>query len=109
MSLSSGQPDQPDRAADSVQAATDFLNDQLASVTVDAPDAVTLSSESGNLGADVVNGLDQPVTVRIAVQSDGSPRARGPRAAGARPQCPEADPAEASRPTAPASTRSASS
>jgi hypothetical protein len=72
MSLSSGHRVNAGRAADSVRAAAGFMADQLSSVTVDAPGAVTLSSESGNLGADVVNGLDQPVTVRIAVQSDGS-------------------------------------
>lgn len=72
MSLSTGHRTNPDRAAESARAATGFLSDQLSLVTVDAPDAVTLSSESGKFGADVVNGLDQPVTVRIAVQSDGS-------------------------------------
>jgi hypothetical protein len=71
MSLSTGHRVDPDSAAASVRAATGFMSEQLSSVTVDAPDAVTLSSESGNFGADVVNGLDQPVTVRIVVQSDG--------------------------------------
>lgn len=72
MSLSTGHRPNADKADDSVQAANGFLGDQLASVVVDAPDAVTLSSQSGQLGADVVNGLDQPVNVRVAVQSDGS-------------------------------------
>lgn len=72
MSLSTGHRINAGRAADSARAATGFLADQLSSVTVDAPDAVTLSGESGKFGADVVNGLDQPVTVRISVQSDGS-------------------------------------
>jgi hypothetical protein len=72
MSLSSGHRINTFRAADSVRAAAGFISDQLASVTVDAPGALTLSSDSGKFGADVVNGLDQPVTVRIAVQSDGS-------------------------------------
>ena len=72
MSLSTGHRTNADRAAASTQAATRFLSDQLGKVSVDAPDAVTLSSQSGNLGADVVNGLDQPVTVRITVQADGS-------------------------------------
>lgn len=72
MSLSTGHRPNAARAADSVRAATDFVSEQLASVTVDAPDAVTLSSDSGQLGADIVNGLDQPVTVRIAVQSNSS-------------------------------------
>lgn len=72
MSLSTGHRPNADRAAASVRAATDLVSDQLASVTVDAPDAVTLSSDSGQFGADIVNGLDQPVTVRIAVQSNSS-------------------------------------
>ena len=72
MSLSTGHRINAFRAADSVRAATGFVADQLSRVTVDAPDAVTLSSESGKFGADVVNGLDQPVTVQISVQSDGS-------------------------------------
>ncbi len=72
-SLSVGNRLHSDRAADSVQAATDFISSQLASVTVDAPDAVTLSSESGNrFSVDFKNGLDQPVTVRLDVDSDGS-------------------------------------
>jgi hypothetical protein len=88
MSLSTGHRVNTERAADSVRAAAGFMSDQLSRVTVDAPDAVTLSSESGNLGADVVNGLDQPVTVRIAVESDGSLELQDlgplPLAAGAR-------------------------
>jgi len=72
MSLSTGHRINAVRAADSARAATGFMADQLSSVTVDAPDAVTLSGESGKFGADIVNGLDQPVTVRISVQSDGS-------------------------------------
>lgn len=71
MSLSSGHRVNAARAAESVREASVFVADQMASVTVDAPDAVTLSSESGQFGADLVNGLDQPVTVRIAVESDG--------------------------------------
>lgn len=72
MSLSVGHRVNTGKAADSARAASGFLSDQLSEVTVAAPKAVTLSSESGNLGAEVVNGLDQPVTVEIAVQSDGS-------------------------------------
>lgn len=72
MSLSTGHRPNAGKASDSVRAATDFVSDQLASVTVDAPDAGTLSSDSGQLGVDIFNGLDQPVTVRIAVQANGS-------------------------------------
>jgi hypothetical protein len=71
VSLSSGHRPHSDKVATSVRAATRFINAQLASVTVDAPDAVTLPGESGKLGADIVNGLDQPVTVRVDVRSTG--------------------------------------
>ncbi len=71
MGLSSGHRPHTDRAADAAQAASGYLGRQLARVRVEAPPAVTLSSASGNLGADVVNGLDQPVTVLIGVRSDG--------------------------------------
>ena len=70
MSLSVGHRTNTGKAADSARAASGYLSEQLAQVTVDAPDAVTLSSESGNLGAEVVNGLDQAVTVKVALQSD---------------------------------------
>lgn len=72
MSLSTGHRPNADKAAASVRAATAFVSDQLASVTVDAPDAGTLSSDSGQFGIDIFNGLDQPVTVRVAVQANGS-------------------------------------
>ncbi|PUA81199.1 hypothetical protein C7S10_09165 [Nocardioides currus] len=74
MGLSVGHRANREDAVESTAAASDFITDQLDSVTIDAPDAVTLSSESGPLGADIVNGLDQPVTVRIAARSDGGLR-----------------------------------
>ena len=70
MSLSVGHRTDTGKAAASARAASGYLSEQLSQVTVDAPDAVTLSSESGNLGAEVVNGLDQAVTVKVALQSD---------------------------------------
>lgn len=72
MSLSEGHRTDTGEAATSARGASDFLSAQLAQVTVDAPGRVTLSSETGNLGAEVVNGLDQPVTVDITLDSDGS-------------------------------------
>lgn len=77
--LSSGHRTSPDRALRSTRAAEAHIDEQLASITVEAPDAVTLSSENGNLGADVVNGLDQPVTVRVtAAASDGDLQVQDP-------------------------------
>lgn len=59
-------------AAASARAAAGYLDDQLADIDVVAPPSVTLSSEDGTLGATVVNGLDQPVTVRVEAATDGS-------------------------------------
>lgn len=72
MSLSLGHRPNAEKAADSVRRATEYVTDQLGSVTVTAPDKATLSSDTGQLGVDIFNGLDQPVTVRIAVQANGS-------------------------------------
>ncbi|NYE36363.1 hypothetical protein F4692_001467 [Nocardioides cavernae] len=65
----------------------DALRADLDRIRVEAPRAVTLSSDSGRLGATLVNGLDQPVTVQLQVQTDGDltltgdgVRALGPRA-----------------------------
>jgi hypothetical protein len=49
----------------------DTLRDDLGRIEIEAPTAVTLSSSSGKLGATLVNGLDQPVTVRVAASTDG--------------------------------------
>ncbi|WP_322920622.1 DUF6049 family protein [Nocardioides renjunii] len=57
------------------RAATDrldeVLREDLASVRIEGPPAVTLSGDSGPLGATLVNELDQPVTVRVRVSTDG--------------------------------------
>lgn len=59
-------------AALSARAAAAHLGGQLATIDVVTPSSVTLSSEDGTLGATVVNGLDQPVTVMVGSESDGS-------------------------------------
>ena len=43
----------------------------LGKIEIEAPPAVTLSSDSGPLGVTLVNGLDQPVEVRVQVRTDG--------------------------------------
>lgn len=65
----------------------DALRADLGRIRVEAPRAVTLSSDSGPLGATLVNGLDQPVEVQLQVQTDGEltltgggSRALGPQA-----------------------------
>ena len=47
------------------------LRDDLAKIRVEAPTAVTLSSDSGSFPATLVNDLDQPVTVQVRVTTDG--------------------------------------
>ncbi|MFC7358845.1 DUF6049 family protein [Nocardioides astragali] len=49
----------------------DALRDELGKIEIEAPTSVTLSSDSGKLGATLVNGLDQPVTVRVQATTDG--------------------------------------
>jgi hypothetical protein len=70
--LSSGHREQPGRAIDSAADAGAYLRSQLGSIRVEAPPSVTLSSETGSLGATVVNELDQAVTVQVQARSDGS-------------------------------------
>jgi hypothetical protein len=47
------------------------LEEELDLIEVQAPRAVTLTSDSGPLGLTLVNRLDQPVTVDLLVTSDG--------------------------------------
>ncbi|KRF37595.1 DUF6049 family protein [Nocardioides sp. Soil805] len=70
--LSVRQRDRQGAAVLSARAAAAHLDAQLASIDVVTPSSVTLSSEDGTLGATVVNGLDQPVTVMVGSDSDGS-------------------------------------
>ncbi|WP_416954938.1 DUF6049 family protein [Nocardioides sp. T5] len=56
------------RAADRVRES---LRGDLAKISIEAPPAVTLSSDSGPLGVTLVNGLDQPVEVQVEVRTDG--------------------------------------
>ncbi|KRE94147.1 hypothetical protein ASG76_12195 [Nocardioides sp. Soil774] len=72
------------RAAGRVEQA---LQDDLGRISIEAPTAVTLSSDSGPFGATLVNGLDQPVTVQVRTTTDGElsvtgdgERRLGPRA-----------------------------
>lgn len=51
--------------------ADSYLLGQLASIQVEDPLPVTLSSETGEFGVTLVNGLDQAVEVRLVAESDG--------------------------------------
>jgi hypothetical protein len=55
-----------------------WILDQLGSVTVQAPRAVTLSSSSGRFSATVSNALEHPVTVRIRALADRPIQIEGP-------------------------------
>ncbi len=63
------------------------LRAELGKIRIEGPTSVTLSSDSGKLGATLVNGLDQPVTVQVAALTDSdlslsgdTLRTLGPRA-----------------------------
>jgi Family of unknown function (DUF6049) len=54
----------------SADRSRQWIDDRLGQVHVSAPRAVTLSSSSGQFGAAITNGLDQPVTVSLEAKSD---------------------------------------
>lgn len=70
LTLSEGLRGGSVRATNRAMAAESRLRDQLSSITVVAPEAVSLSSDNGSLGVDIINGLDQPIAVRLAARSD---------------------------------------
>ncbi|MFD0806076.1 DUF6049 family protein [Nocardioides caeni] len=59
-------------AEDRLTAARQWVQDQLAGITIDAPAGVTLSGESGSFNVAVSNSLDHAVTVRIVASTDDS-------------------------------------
>ena len=63
-----GRPALAQQAADRID---DALRDELGKIQIEAPTAVTLSSDSGPWSATLVNGLDQPVSVRVEATADG--------------------------------------
>ncbi|WP_372727244.1 DUF6049 family protein [Nocardioides sp.] len=68
----------PNAARSSADRSRSWIDAQLASVRVDAPRAVTLSSEEGRFAATLTNGLDHPATVRIEAVTDGPLTISGP-------------------------------
>lgn len=54
-----------------ITGAETYLLGQLALIQVEDPLPVTLSSETGEFGVTLVNGLDQAVEVRLVAESDG--------------------------------------
>ena len=58
------------RARESLTSGTRAVRDLLTRIGVTTPTGVTLSSASGRLPATIVNGVDEPVTVRLDARSD---------------------------------------
>lgn len=71
VTLSEQHRARPGLARAAAQRIDDAVRDDLGRIRIEAPKAVTLSSDSGPLGATLVNGLDQPVEVQVQVQTDG--------------------------------------
>ena len=70
------RPD-PLRALESIRKTEATLRGRLASIRVQAPTAITLSSDTGPLGVTLVNGLDQPVSVALQAEGDEGLSLRG--------------------------------
>lgn len=62
-----GEANQGGAAADRSREAIDGM---LRDITVDAPPAVTLSSDRGRFNATVVNGLDQDIALKVVTVAD---------------------------------------
>jgi hypothetical protein len=71
VSLSEQHRERPRLGRAAATRVDEALQAELDKVSIEAPPAVTLSSDSGPLGVTLVNGLDQPVSVRIQVATDG--------------------------------------
>ena len=87
VSLSEQHRERPRLAIRAAGQVARALEDDLGRIRIEAPTAVTLSSDSGPFGATLVNGLDQPVTVQVRTTTDGElsvtgdgERRLGPRA-----------------------------
>ena len=71
VTLSEQHRARPALARTAAARVEDSLRDDLGRIEIEAPTAVTLSSDSGPLGATLVNGLDQPVEVSVEIRTDG--------------------------------------
>ena len=71
VTLSQQHRAQPRLAIAAANRAAASLRADLGKIQIEGPTAVTLSSDSGPIGATLVNLLDQAVTVRIEATSDG--------------------------------------
>jgi len=71
VTLSEQHRERPRLAVAAAGRVEDSLRGDLGKIDIEAPPAVTLSSDSGPLGVTLVNGLDQPVEVQVQVRTDG--------------------------------------
>ncbi|GAB3015656.1 hypothetical protein GCM10011376_05590 [Nocardioides flavus (ex Wang et al. 2016)] len=71
VTLSEQHRARPGLALAAARRVQDSLRDDLAKIEIEGPTAVTLSGDSGPLGATLVNGLDQPVEVQVLASTDG--------------------------------------
>lgn len=76
-SLSQQHRGKPRAAVRSTQKVRDGVLATLDEVAIEAPPAVTLSSNTGPFGVTLVNELEEPVTVRVDGTSDGDLTVRG--------------------------------
>lgn len=76
--LSHTSRDTPNAARAAADSSRRWIQDQLASVTVNAPRAVTLSSSTGRFAASVTNSLPYSVTVKLEAVADEPLRIAGP-------------------------------
>jgi hypothetical protein len=68
--LSYSSREHPDASRAEADRSRARIDRQLASIRVDAPPAVTLSSTTGRFSATVANNLDHPVRVRVEARTD---------------------------------------
>jgi Family of unknown function (DUF6049) len=68
--LSHSSQEHPDASRAEADRARRHISRQLASIRVDAPPAVTLSSTTGRFSATIANNLDHPVRVRVESRAD---------------------------------------
>ena len=68
--LSYSSREHPDASRAEADRSRAHISRQLASIRVDAPPAVTLSSTTGRFSATIVNNLDHQVRVRVQALAD---------------------------------------
>lgn len=60
------------------ERSREAISSMLRSIEIEAPPAVTLSSDRGRFNATVVNGLDEDISVRVVPVADNGMRVSGP-------------------------------